>query len=145
MHKRIREDLNNALKRGDKQTAEALRFLLSVVNNARISLGHELEDEEVIKVIRKEIKQRIESRDIYTANNRDDLAAKEESERSPYLLYVPEELTKEELDKIIVDIAIGFVGAPTFAQLMPLVIKQVSGRADGKTVAEQVKQYLNGE
>jgi len=142
MQEKISLDINVALKRGDKATAEALRLVKSSLMYAQIAAGHELTDDEVIKVIRKEIKARIEARDIFTANDRSEQAAKEEFERSVYAVYVPDQLTESAVDELIQNAAQGISDTPSFAQLMPAVMKLAAGKADGKLVADRVKAYM---
>lgn len=141
---KVSQDLNAALKSGDKAKTEALRLLKSALTNARIKLGHELNNEEFIAVIRKEMKSRVEARDLFAANNRPEQAAKEEYERTTYSVYAPTELSQEQVKKIIDDCAKDLGSGYGFSQLMPAVMKQVAGRADGKTVSELVKQNLAG-
>jgi uncharacterized protein YqeY len=137
-------DIKKALKSGDRITAEALRFLKSSIINAQIASRHDLSDEEVIRIIRKEIKLRIEARDIYAKHNRQELAAKEESERNIFAGYVPDELNPQRLNILIVKAAQSVEGDMTFGKLMPCVMRLVAGRSDGKTVAEAVKKYIEG-
>ena len=142
MQLKIDADINSALKAGDKQKGEALRLLKSSLINARIAAGHDLTDEEAIKVIRKEIKSRIEARDLYNANDREELAKKEEFERATYASYIPAELDPKELNSIINDVAKNFEDEPLFTNIMPRVMKVVAGRADGHAVADAVKKYI---
>jgi uncharacterized protein len=142
MQQQIRDDFNAALKRGDKPKVEALRLLISALNNARIAQGHDLNEEDIIRVIRKEIKQRVESRDIYAANNRQDLAAKEELQRGIYAIYIPAEMSMEQLRNIIQKLAKDLGDGVMFAQLMPAVMKKVAGKVEGKIVAEEVRKYI---
>lgn len=144
MLEKISQDINEALKRGDKATAEALRLLKSALMYAKIAAGHDLDNDEAAKVIRKEIKSRIEARDMYAANNRAQQAAKEEFECSVYTQYVPKQLGEAEINAIIVDVS-KTVSENTFSQLMPAVMKIAAGRADGKMVSECVKKYIEGE
>lgn len=144
MQDKISQDINSALKRGDKASAEALRLLKSALMYAKIAAGHDLNDDEAAKVIRKEIKSRIEARDLFAANDRAEQAAKEEFERSVYAQYVPEQLGEAEINAIIVDVS-KTVSEHTFSQLMPAVMKVAAGRADGKLVSECVKKYIEGE
>jgi uncharacterized protein YqeY len=142
------ETVNNAitvaLKSGDKATAEALRLLKSSLMYAKIAAGHDLSDEEAIKIIQKEMKARVEARDIYAANDRPELAKKEEFERSVYAHYVPEGLSGEEVDAIIKEQASKLEEGYTFAQLMPKVMQSIAGKADGREVSEKVKAFIGG-
>lgn len=142
MLERISLDINEALKRGDKATAEALRLVKSALMYAKISAGHELSDDEAIKVLRKEMKSRVEARDLYANNGRPEQAAKEEFERSVYATYVPEQLGEADIDVFIKTAAAELGANATFSQLMPATMKLAAGKADGKVVADRVKAYL---
>jgi uncharacterized protein YqeY len=145
MQDRISSDINAALKRGDKATAEALRLVKSALLNAKIAARHDLSDEEATKVIQKEIKMRIEARDIFAANDRSEQAAKEEFERSVYAMYVPEQMGEKAIDELIANAVKESGPGANFAQLMPAVMKAAAGKADGKLVADRVKAYLESE
>jgi uncharacterized protein YqeY len=145
MQDKIDTDIKLSLKDGDRIKADALRMLKNALINARIALGHDLTNEEALKVIRKEIKSRIEARDLYQKNNREDLAKKEEYERDLFTAYVPPELNDNELQKIIVESAKSVTGDLSIPSLMPLVMKKVAGRADGKKVSQAVKDFIDKE
>lgn len=139
---KVNQDLANALKSGDKATTEALRLLKSALINARIKLGHELSEDEFVATVRKEIKLRVEARDMFAQNNRAEQAAKEEFERRTYSNYVPAEMGEPEIIDIINRCA-GSLGSDyNFSQLMPMVMKQVAGKADGRLVSELVKKHI---
>ena len=140
---KVSQDINAALKTGDKPRAEALRLLKGAMVNTRIALGHELSDEEAEKVIRKEMKSRVEARDIFAANNRPEQAAKEEFERSVYAGYVPEQLGEADIDALIEQAA--ETSELQFSQLMPATMKLAAGKADGKLVAERVKAFIENK
>lgn len=140
----VNDNINAALKSGDTATVEALRLLKSSLMNAKIALGHELTEAEAIKVAQKEIKSRIEARDVYAANGRPELAAKEEFQRGVYETFVPAALTDTEIDAIINEQASKLDVGYGFAQLMPKVMQSVAGKADGRVVGERVKAFLGG-
>lgn len=139
---RISQDINAALKRGDKATVEALRLLKSALMNAKIAAGHDLSDEEATKVIRKEMKSRVEARDMFAANDRAEQAEKEEFERVTYAVYVPEQLGEESIDILVEQEATKLGADLAFSMLMPAVMKAAAGKADGKLVAERVKAFI---
>jgi uncharacterized protein YqeY len=145
MQQKIDADIKIALIKGDKKTAEALRFLKSILINAKISIGHDLDEAEAVRVIRKEIKLRNEAKELYTANQRQELAAKEGFEATLYSQYVPEEMSKEKIIEIIEATSNNLDGPADFAHLMPAVMKALEGRADGGLVADTLKEYLNGK
>jgi uncharacterized protein YqeY len=138
---RVHSDSNAALKAGDKKTAEALRLLYSALKNAQIEDGGALADERAIQVIKKEMKKRVEARDLYAEHGRQEQAAQEEFERTLYSQYAPTELSVEQIDAIIRTVS---ANAPeqTFAKIMPLVMREAKGNADGRLVSERVKIYI---
>lgn len=138
---RVHSDSNAALKAGDKKTAEALRLLYSALKNAQIEDGGALADERAIQVIKKEMKKRVEARDLYAEHGRQEKAAQEEFERTLYSQYAPTELSVEQIDAIIRTVS---ANAPeqTFAKIMPLVMREAKGNADGRLVSERVKIYI---
>jgi len=142
MQQQIEDDIKSALISGDKIKAESLRFLKSSLINAKISSGHDLNDEEIHKVIRKEVKSRADARDLYLEHNQSERADKEESERLLYSKYLPSNLSQSELDLLICETTKQLKSRITFAELMPLVMKSVAGRSEGKIVAETVRKYL---
>lgn len=144
MQEQIAKDLIVAMKSRDRQSADALKMLKSALQNARITAGHDLSEEEALRVVRKEIKSRADARDMYAANGRQDLADKEESERVLYEQYVPAQLGPDKIDDIITQVARSLGDEQTFAKLMPTVMGAVAGRADGRVVAERVKSFCEG-
>ncbi len=141
----VDSDISSALKGGDRTTASALKMLKNALVNARIAKNDVLTEEEELKVARKEIKSRVEARDLYATNKRQELAAKEEFERSLFSRYVPVALTQKQLDDAILSASQSLGGTKEFSKLMPATIKAVSGRIDGKTVSEAVKKFIEGE
>lgn len=138
---KIKADVIAALKSGDKATVDALRLLVSAFTNARIAAGHDLSDEEATKVIKKEMKSRVEARDLFAANDRQEQADKEEFERQTYAKYVPAELDAQAIDALV-ETAAGTVEELSFAKLMPATMQAAKGQADGKLVAERVKAFI---
>lgn len=141
MLERVQTDANAALRAGDRKTAGALRMLYSALKNAQIANGRELSEAQAITVVKKEIKQRVEARDIFAANGRETQAAQEEFERSLYSQYAPAELSMAQIDEIIIRVAKD-VNDTTFAKIMPLAMRESKGNADGKIVSERVKKYI---
>ena len=119
-------------------------MLKSAFTNSRIQLGHDLNEQEALKVIKKEMKSRVEARDMFQKNNRLEQAAQEELERSVYASYAPAELTDQELNEIINQVASSAGTEANFGQIIGQVMKKVDGRADGTRVSTLVKQHLAG-
>lgn len=130
-----------------KQEVEVstLRFVISKIDNARIAKGGELTDDEVLVEIAKEAKRHKESIEAFRSAGREELAQKEESELKVLSLYLPEEMSKEEIGKFV-DEAIAEAGAQTVSDMgkvMSKVMEKVKGKADGGTVSAIVKEKLS--
>lgn len=140
----IDADLVAAMKNHDELSLNALRMLKSAIKNAEISNKKEATEEDVIKVIGKEIKSRKDSFEQYTANARPELAEKEEKEIKILEKYMPAELSDNEL-KNIVSTKVAEIGKDkaNFGAIMGASMKEVAGRADGNRVSQMVNVELN--
>lgn len=146
LYEKIQQDLKKALKEKEAVELSTLRFLLSAIRNREIELKKrgKLTDKEIIGVIRQQVKQHKESIEAYRAGKREDLASKEEEEMKILNTYLPQELSPKELEKIINQTIkeIKPSGPADFGKVMGQVIKKAEGRAEGKMVAELVKEKL---
>lgn len=143
---KISEDLKVAMKSGDKLRLETLRtikagFLEKQVEK-RPNGGISNEDE--ISVLISAAKKRKESIEIFRNAGRNDLADQEEKELGIIQEYLPKQLSSVEIEEIVRNkiIEIGAVGARDFGKVMPNVMKELKGKADGKLVQETVKKLL---
>lgn len=142
---RIQSDLVTAMKERDEATTAVLRLLKSGLGNEKIKLGHELTDDEVLKVLQREAKQRRDSIEAYTQGGRVDLADAEKAELEIIVGYLPQQLSEEEVGKLV-DQAIAETGAADVGQMgivIGKVMAQASGQADGATVSRLVKARLS--
>jgi len=142
---KIQLDLVESLKQKEEVKTSTLRLVISEVNNAKIKKGKDLEDEEILEVIKKEAKKRQESIAAFKQGERADLAEKEEKELAFLKTYLPETISDEELLKIV-DSQIAEVGAKDMGDIgkvMSAVLSQVKGRAEGSVVASVVKSKLS--
>ena len=134
------------MKSGDKTRVEVLRFSLASLNAALKEKtmkepGAILSDEEVVSNLQKEAKRRKESIELFKQGNRADLVEKEEADLAIIMGYVPAQMPREEIEKVVVDLkAQGFT---EFNTLMREAMKVLKGRADGKLVGEVVKANVN--
>ncbi len=143
---KIMADMKEAMKAKDMIKVSTLRLLLSEIKNKEIDKKGELTDEEIYALIQKAVKQRKESIEQYRFGGRNDLVQKEETELKILESYLPEQLSEEELERIIEE-AIKETGATTMkdmGKVMKIVMPKVKGRADGKIVNEMVKKKLGG-
>lgn len=140
----INQDLISALKEKDNNRAMLLRTLRASLQNAEIEKRNPLTDEEVQKIIQKEVKKRQEAAVLYKQGQRLELAEKENQEVKILQAYLPEQLTEEELTQLIKE-AIqqsGALSTSDLGKVMGIVIPKISGRADNSRVAISVRELL---
>lgn len=139
----IKADLKYAMKAGEKGKVSALRMILAAVKNRQISLQKELDDQEILAVIRSQCKQITESYEQFSQAGRDDLARKEAGDLAITQAYLPKELGDDEIRSIVNEI-ISETNATKkdFGKIMKLAMSRAAGRADGKTVNSIVSQLL---
>jgi hypothetical protein len=144
---RISGDLKAAMKSGDKLRLETLRTLRAVLLEKEIEKrgpGPGMTGEDEIAALTGAAKKRKESIELFRNGGRPELAAQEEQELAIIQEYLPKQLSPEEIGQIVRGAIAesGAAGPADFGKVMPLVMKQVKGRADGKAVQEMVKQSL---
>ena len=137
---RLQTDLNAARKAQDKPLTLVLGTLLSDIKNKRIELRREPGDDDVIDVIRKGIKRRRESVEMYEKGNREDLAAKEREELAVLERYLPPAVDPEELRGAVRAAIAG--GAATIGAVMGKVMPQFKGRVDGSAINAVAREEL---
>ncbi len=144
---KIQKDLIEAQKQREELKVSTLRFLLSAVKNREIELrplNKEMNDDEVVAVISKQIKQRKESILEFEKGNRKDLAEKEQKEIDILVLYLPAQLGEEEVKKLVLE-AVSESGAKSASEMgkvMAILMPKVKGKADGALVSKMVKDAL---
>lgn len=137
---RLQADLNASRKAQDKPATLLLGTVLSDIKNRRIELRRDPNDEEVVDVLRKGIKRRRESVEMYEKGGRTDLAEKEKSEVAALEKYLPAQIDPEEL-RVAVKAAIAG-GATTIGEVMKKVLPQFKGRAEGSTINAIAREEL---
>ncbi|OGW25801.1 MAG: aspartyl-tRNA amidotransferase [Nitrospirae bacterium GWC2_42_7] len=141
---RLDEDLKKALKGSDKLRLSVLRMAKAAIKNQQIDKGRILSDEEVISILTTMSKQRKESIEQFSKGGRTDLAEQETQELSILQSYMPEQLSNEEVENIIVQ-AINESAAKSEADMgkvMKILMPRVKGVADGKWVNNRVRELL---
>ncbi len=143
----VSEDIKDAMRAKDKIRLEALRGMKKEFLEAKTAKGaaDELSDETAIQILQKMAKQRRDSAEIYTTQNRADLAEKELAELTVIEAYLPKQLSQDELDTKIAGI-IAQVGASSPADMgkvMGVATKSLAGLAAGKAISETVKKLLS--
>ena len=137
-------DLKTALKEKDSVTTGALRLLINAIKNEEFKVHDKLDDNAVIGVLSTQAKQRRESIEAFENAGRTELAEKEKRELEIIQSYLPEQLSSDELEKLI-DEVIAESGASSpkdMGKVMKILKPKTAGRADGKTVSEVVRKKL---
>lgn len=143
---RIQEDLKNAMKSGDTAKRDALRVIASAIKQVEVDSREVLTEDDVLGILTGEIKRRRDSISEATKAGRTDIADKEQYEVTLIETYLPQQLTREELEAEVRK-AISESGAKTAKEMgnvMKVLMPRVKGRADGKLVNEVVKALLGG-
>jgi len=144
LREKIDADIKDALKSGAKDKVSALRMLSAALKNKQIDKRRPLTDEEVIETVRTLIKQRKDSIEQFTRGGRQDLVDKETLEVTFLEVYLPQQLTREELVAMVRDAIAqtGAQGARDMGKVMKALVPMAAGRADGKLLSELVKSAL---
>ncbi len=140
----IDADTKHALKSGEKDKLSTLRMLNAALKNKQIDKRRSLTDEEVVETVRSLIKQRRDSVEQFAKGGRQDLVDKETAEIAVLEAYLPQQLSREELDGMVRNAITqaGAQGPKDMGKVMKLIIPLVGGRADGKLISELVKNAL---
>lgn len=144
LEEKIRADLIKALKDKDSLKISVLRFLLAEIHNFWMGKQKALTDEDVVSVIRRQVKLRQEAIGAYQKTNRNDLVEKERKEFEILSKYLPQQLSIEELEKVVKQTIgeVGAVGMQDFGRVMGAVMAKIKGRAEGSEVSQMVKKQL---
>jgi hypothetical protein len=141
---RLNDDMKLAMKSQDKFKLSVIRMVRASIKNLEIDQRKTLDDQEVLDVLNREIKQRKDSLQEFEKAGRNDLAESLKAEIAVLMDYMPQQLTDEEV-KAIVQQTIQEVGASSKADMgkvMSALLPKVKGQADGKTVNSFVQQFL---
>ncbi|MBP7807640.1 GatB/YqeY domain-containing protein [Candidatus Saccharibacteria bacterium] len=148
LKERIEQDLKTALLGGDKAKAMLLRGLKSTILNAEIAAGERdkgLSDDKVVDLLKKEVKSRIESADLYVKGGNQERANQELAEKALIEEYLPSQISDDELLKLVDDViaSTSASGPQAMGQVIGAVKQKTGGTADGARIAQAVKERLN--
>ncbi len=144
LRERLQSELKEAMKSRDALRLSTIRSVISSVKNRDIELRRELSEAEITEAIVTLCKQRRESIRLFKEAGRQELVDKEEAELALLMGYLPQQLTRQELESLV-DQAIAETSATSgkdMGRVMKALLPSVSGRADGKLVSEVVKGKL---
>ena len=144
---RLQDDWKAALKTKDKFTAGVISTAKAAVLLVEKTENRKLEDDEVINILAKEIKQRKEAMIEFEKGNRQDLIDQSKAEVEILLKYLPQQLSEDEIKQLVKDSAeeVGANSIKDMGKVMSVVRPKIVGRADGKLVSQIVKEYLNNK
>lgn len=144
---KIQADVKEAMHAKDEVKVTTLRMLLSAISNEEIAKKKKkegLKDEEAIEVISRQIKQRDDAAEQYKKGERNDLAEKELKEKEILAVYLPPQLSEEEIKKMVKEAVekTGAQGPKGMGKVMGALMPKVKGKADGGLVSRLVKEAL---
>ena len=143
----IRNDIKKAMLAREKVALEALRGVKKEFLEAKTAKGSDgiLHDEQAVKIMQKMVKQRKETAQIYTEQNRPELAEKELAEAEVIEKYLPMQMNETELEQALIALIseIGASGPQDMGKVMGAATKKLAGKADGRAISEKVKGLLN--
>ena len=142
---RLMEDMKDAMKKGDQIKLSAIRMVRAGIKNKEIELIRELKDEDVIDVIKTAIKQRKDSFAQFLSGKRMDLAEREKKEIEIFSVYLPEQMSEEDIRKRVREVILE-TGASTsrdMGRVMKLIMPELKGRADGQLINKVVQEMLS--
>ena len=146
LQNKVMEQLKNAMKAKDAVALESLRAIKSAILLAQTESGakEELAESAELKLLQKLVKQRKDSAAVYKEQGRNDLAQPELDQVAIIEKFLPEALSEEEIEKVVVMTieSVGASGMKDMGKVMGIVSKELAGQADGKTISTIVKKNL---
>jgi uncharacterized protein YqeY len=143
----ITQEIKTAMKAKDKVSLEALRGIKKELIEASTAKGaaEEISEEAGLKIMQKMVKQRKDAAAIFIEQGRDDLAEKENAEADVIAKFLPEQITGDELEKLVQAIVekVGAESMKEMGKVMGVASKELGGKADGKEIADVVKKILS--
>jgi len=145
LQQKLTDDLKRAMKGGDRVRTSVIRLVMAAIKNAEIARRASLNDGDILGIIAKQVKQRQESIESFKQGNRPDLMAQEEAEMAILNEYLPQQMSREEViaeaRRVIAEL--GAAGPGDKGKVMPQLIAQLKGRADGRVINEVVTELLS--
>ncbi len=144
LKQKLKDDLKQALKGGDKLKRSVIRLVMAAIKNAEIARRAALDDADILGIIAKEVRQRHESIDAFKLGNRQDLVVQEEAELAILQQYLPQPMSREEIVAAARQVIeeVGAQGLGDKGKVMPKLIAQLKGRADGREINAVVTELL---
>jgi hypothetical protein len=154
LKEQLNADLRDAMRAGLETPKSTLRLLITAIRNAEIppegatnvAARLDLDDNGVLSVIRREVKQRRDSIDAYTKANRKDLVDKEEAELAVLAAYLPAQMSRPEIEAVarVIIQRVGASGPADKGKVMPLIMGELRDKAEGRDINAVVTELLAG-
>ncbi len=141
IRQQLYDDMKQAMIAHDTQRLGVLRFLISEIKNREIDAKHELSDDEVVELLRRETKRRGEAIVQYTQGGRTDIVETEKAELAIIEVYLPALMDRTSVEAAVQKV-LSTLPSKDFGQVMRAVMQELKGQADGKLVSEVVKNSL---
>ena len=142
----LRADLATAMREGDKDKRDVLRFLLAAIKQVEVDEQKTLDEAGVDQVLARQAKQRRESIADYSKAGRQDLVDEEEAQLLIIESYLPQQMGRDEIAALAAEaiVAVGATGPNDMGKVMGQLMPQVKGKADGRLVNDVVRELLQG-
>ena len=147
LRQKLSDDLKQAMRGGDKVRRSVIRLVMAAIRNTEIAKQAALDDTDILGIIAKEVRQRRESIEAFRQGNRHDLVAQEEAELTILNEYLPQQMTREEIiiaARQVIE-GVGAQGPGDKGKVMPQLIAQLKGRADGREINAIVTELLTSQ
>lgn len=144
LKQKLQEDLKSSMKNKDTVRKSVVTLIRASIKQYEVDNRVELDDEGIIDIISKQMKQRRDSLEEFAKANRQDLVSETESEIEVLKEYLPQQLSEEELNKIVKETIseLGATSMKDMGKIMSAMMPKVKGKADGKQINELVKANL---
>jgi len=145
LKQKLMDDLKQAMKGRDVVKRSVIRLVMAAIKNAEIARQAASSDADILGTIAKEVRQHQESIESFKQGNRNDLVVKEEAELAVLREYLPQQMTREEIvaeARRVID-EMGAAGLNDKGKVMPKLIAQLKGRADGREINAVVTELLS--
>jgi len=144
LKQKLMDDLKQAMRSGDGVRRSVIRLAMAAIKNAEIAQQSDLGDDDILGIIAKEVRRRHESIEAFKLGNRSDLVAQEEAELVILNEYLPQQMTREEVmvaARRVID-EVGAQGPADKGKVMPKLIAELKGKADGREINAVVTELL---
>ena len=145
LKEKLLSDMKESMKDKDSIRLQTVRCVISAVKSQEIDTRKDLEEEEILTIVSREVKKRKEAAVLYEQGNRPELKDKEIQEMKILQTYLPEQVSKEDLRRRIQEVIAetGAEGMKDFGKIMKILVPEFKGKADNAQIKELANEYLN--